>query len=217
MCCKDHVTCLVGYNGIRMCNHMVQELFDLDHSVLGGICLLGGNGAKSSYHCAVDASCIVEERADYLPNILLVLFGEGWGRVNGLRILFGCTLHGFDVEIRLVLRLCRWRVLELDECLRYIIAHGDMDAFVDVVLVNIHSKIVCAVPVLGEFVVFIHDAREVLNSSRPTYLMPKSSMQSVKEIGQKLCCHRPGVIRGGNDKNTKNIFLPFGVFITWDP
>ncbi len=23
--------------------------------------------------------------------------------------------------------------------------------------------------------------------------------------------------RGGNDKNTKNIFLPFGVFITWDP
>ncbi len=25
------------------------------------------------------------------------------------------------------------------------------------------------------------------------------------------------IIRGGNDKNTKNIFLPFGVFITWDP
>jgi hypothetical protein len=24
--------------------------------------------------------------------------------------------------------------------------------------------------------------------------MPKSSMQSVKDIGQKLCCHRPGVM-----------------------
>jgi hypothetical protein len=39
--------------------------------------------------------------------------------------------------------------LELDECLRYIIEHGDMDVFVDVVSVNIHSKIMCAVPVLG--------------------------------------------------------------------
>jgi high-affinity Fe2+/Pb2+ permease len=25
------------------------------------------------------------------------------------------------------------------------------------------------------------------------------------------------VARGGNDKNTKIKFLPFGVFITWDP
>ncbi len=62
-----------------------------------------------------------------------------------------------------MLRLCRWRVLELDECLRYIIKHGDMDVFVDVVSVDIHSKIACTVPVLGAFVVFIQDAREVLN------------------------------------------------------
>ncbi len=54
-------------------------------------------------------------------------------------------------------------MLESDECLRYIIKHGDMDVFVDVVPVDIHSKIVCAVPVLGAFVVFIQDAGEVLN------------------------------------------------------
>ncbi len=48
VCCKDHVTCLVGYNGIRMCERIVQELFDLDHCVLSKICLLGGNGAQSS-------------------------------------------------------------------------------------------------------------------------------------------------------------------------
>ncbi len=65
--------------------------------------------------------------------------------------------------IQLVLRLCRWRVLELDECFRYIIKHGDMDIFVDVVPVDIHSKSVCAVPVLEAFVVFIQDAGEVLN------------------------------------------------------
>ncbi len=53
--------------------------------------------------------------------------------------------------------------MESDECLRYIIKHGDMDVFVDVVSVDIHSKIVCTVPVLGAFVVFIQDAREVLN------------------------------------------------------
>ncbi len=38
-----------------------------------------------------------------------------------------------------------------------------MDIFVDIVPVDIHSKIVCTAPVLGAFVVFIQDAREVLN------------------------------------------------------
>jgi hypothetical protein len=62
-----------------------------------------------------------------------------------------------------MLGLCWWRVLELDECLRYVIEHGDMDIFVDVVPVNIHSEIACAAPVLEAFVVFFQDAREVLN------------------------------------------------------
>jgi hypothetical protein len=62
-----------------------------------------------------------------------------------------------------MLGLCRWRVLEADECLRYVIKHGDMDTFVDVVPVNNHSKIACTTPVLGAFVVFFQDAAEVLN------------------------------------------------------
>ncbi len=129
VCCEDHVTCLVGYDGIGMCRRVVQELFYLDHCVLGGICLLGGNGAQSSKHCAVNAPCTVEECANYLLNVLLVLFGEGWGHVNGLRILIDCTLHGFDMGIRLMLGLCWWCVLESDECLRYIIKHGDIWTF----------------------------------------------------------------------------------------
>ncbi len=98
-----------------------------------------------------------------LPPERLVLFGEGWGCVNGLCILFGCTVYGFDMGIRLVLRLCRWRMLESDECLRYITEHGDMDVFVDVVPVDNHSEIACTVPVLGAFVVFIQDAGEMIN------------------------------------------------------
>ncbi len=62
-----------------------------------------------------------------------------------------------------MLGLCWWCVLELDESLRYIIKHGDMDIFVDVVPVDIHSKIACTASVLGAFVVFFQDAREVLN------------------------------------------------------
>ncbi len=54
-------------------------------------------------------------------------------------------------------------MLESDECLRYIIEHGDMGVFNDVVPVDIHSEIACAIPVLGAFVVFIQDAGEVLN------------------------------------------------------
>ncbi len=77
VCSKDHVTCLVDHDGIGICGRVVQDLFDLDHCVLGGICLLGGNGAQSSKHCAVDESCIVEERANYLLNILLVSLERG--------------------------------------------------------------------------------------------------------------------------------------------
>ncbi len=62
-----------------------------------------------------------------------------------------------------MLGLCQWCVLESNECLRYIIKHRDMNIFVDVVPVNIHSKIACATPVLGAFVVFFQDAGEVLN------------------------------------------------------
>ncbi len=93
LCCEDHVTCLVGHNGIGVCGRVVQELLDLDHCVLGGICLLGGNGAQNNKHCAVNPSCIVEECANYFLNIPLVLLGEGWGRVYSIRILFGlhCT------------------------------------------------------------------------------------------------------------------------------
>jgi hypothetical protein len=32
--------------------------------------------------------------------------------------LFGCTIHGFDMGIGLMLGLCWWHMLELDECLR---------------------------------------------------------------------------------------------------
>jgi hypothetical protein len=62
-----------------------------------------------------------------------------------------------------MLGLCRWHVLEADECLGYVIKHGDMDIFVDVVPVDSHSEIACAAPVLGAFVVFFQDAGEVLN------------------------------------------------------
>ncbi len=62
-----------------------------------------------------------------------------------------------------MLGLCWWRVLESDECIKYLIEHGDMDIFVDVVPVDIRSKIACAAPVLGAFVVFFQDAGEVLN------------------------------------------------------
>ncbi len=53
-----------------------------------------------------------------------------------------------------MLGLCWWRVLEADECFRYVIKYGDMDTFVDVVPVDSHSKTVCTTPVLGAFVVF---------------------------------------------------------------
>ncbi len=54
-------------------------------------------------------------------------------------------------------------MLESDESLRYIIELGDMYIFVDVIPVNIHSKMACTAPVLGAFVVIVQDAGEVLD------------------------------------------------------
>ena len=55
------------------------------------------------------------------------------------------------------------RMLESDEGFGDIVEHGDVNIFVDVVPVNIHSKIACATTVLRAFVVSIQDAGEVLN------------------------------------------------------
>jgi hypothetical protein len=77
--------------------------------------------------------------------------------------LIDFTVRGFDVRIRLMLGLFWWCMLESDESLRYIIKHGDMGIFVDVVLVDIHSEIACTAPVLGAFVVFFQGAGEVLD------------------------------------------------------
>ncbi len=52
---------------IGMCGRIVQELFDLDHCVLGGSCLLGGKGAQSSKHFAVNALCMVDENSQLPP------------------------------------------------------------------------------------------------------------------------------------------------------
>ncbi len=73
--------------------------------------------------------------------------------------------------------------MESDECLRYIIEHGDMDIFVDVVPANIHSEIVCTVPVLGAFVVSFRMLERCSTCSRPMYLMPKLPTQIAKEVG----------------------------------
>ncbi len=62
-----------------------------------------------------------------------------------------------------MLGLCQWHMLESDECLRYIIKHGDMDIFIDVTSVDVYSEIACAASVLGAFVVLFQDTGEVLN------------------------------------------------------
>jgi hypothetical protein len=48
-----------------------------------------------------------------------------------------------------------------------------MDIFVDVVSVDSHSKIACAAPVLGAFVVFFQDARKAPNMFTANVIDPK--------------------------------------------
>ncbi len=41
---EDHVTCLIGEDGILMACHVVEEQFDVFHGFFGGFGLGGRNG-----------------------------------------------------------------------------------------------------------------------------------------------------------------------------
>ncbi len=69
--------------------------------------------------------------------------------------------------------------MEADECLRYVIKHGDTDTFVDVVPVDSHSEIAYTAPVLRAFVVFFQDAGEVLNVFAADVFNAKSHLRRV--------------------------------------
>ena len=43
---KDHVTSVISDYGMWMCAGIIEELVDFGHCMLGGVSLLGGDGAK---------------------------------------------------------------------------------------------------------------------------------------------------------------------------
>jgi hypothetical protein len=73
---KDHVTCVVRDDCIRMSRGIVQKLSYLFHCVLSQDYLLCSDRPRCRKHGAVDASFIIKESANDLLDDCLFFLGE---------------------------------------------------------------------------------------------------------------------------------------------
>ena len=76
MACQDHVTCVIGDDGVRVSCGIVEELFDFLHGLFGRFGLLGCDGSKGCKHGWVDSSSVVEESTCYFLDKLFVGWAE---------------------------------------------------------------------------------------------------------------------------------------------
>ena len=56
---KYHVTSVISDYGMGMCAGIIEELLDFGNGILGGVSLLGGNGAKGREHSCIDRPSVV--------------------------------------------------------------------------------------------------------------------------------------------------------------
>ncbi len=74
---KDHVTCVLHDDCIRMSRGIVQKFLDLFHCVLSQVCLLCSERKQCHEHSAVNTSCIIKESAnDLLDDFLSSLWSR---------------------------------------------------------------------------------------------------------------------------------------------
>ena len=56
---KDRVTSVISDYGMWMYAGTIEELVDFGHCMLGGVSLLGGDGAKGREHSRIDRPSVV--------------------------------------------------------------------------------------------------------------------------------------------------------------
>ena len=79
MSSEYHVTGMVSDDGIRISGSVIEELSECFGSCLGGMGLGGGKGSKSNQHGGINSSGIIEESANALSEVVVVIWGK-WGR-----------------------------------------------------------------------------------------------------------------------------------------
>ena len=95
--------------------------------------------------------------------------------------------------VRLMLKCFGDKMSKLGKCLVNVAGHGEMDFTFLVVSIECDAEIPSSFPVFFNFVVLLKCLDEVVVVSFVVYLMPKSSMTSVKLMGCQLCFQYPGV------------------------
>ena len=56
---KDHVISVISDYVMWMCAGIIEELVDFGHGMLGGVSLLGADGAKGRDHSCIDRPSVV--------------------------------------------------------------------------------------------------------------------------------------------------------------
>ena len=95
--------------------------------------------------------------------------------------------------VRLMLKYFGDKMSESGECLFNVAGHGEVDFTFLVVPIECDAEIPSSFPVFFNFVVLLKCLDEVVVVSFVVYLMPKSSMTSVKLMGCQSCFQYPGV------------------------
>ena len=56
---KYHVTSVISDYGMWMCAGIIEELLDFCHGMIGGVSLLGGDGAEGQEHSCINRPSVV--------------------------------------------------------------------------------------------------------------------------------------------------------------
>ena len=115
MCRQDHITGTVCDAVIWVRGHIIQELRDCRHGVLGGLGLLGADSAESGKEFVVDGPCIVQEGANNTLNLFDAFVVEGRTGVDIREELFPSTIDDFAMCMWGMLRAAWFWMIVLDE------------------------------------------------------------------------------------------------------
>ena len=119
--------------------------------LFGGVCLLGGDGAKCCEHCGIDRSCVVEEGTCYFLDDFFVDRAEWRGSVSVFCVLCFYAVDWFDVWVGLVSRFAWMSEVEALESSGDIGEHGEVDFAFCVVPVETKAEVPTAGPIFGKF------------------------------------------------------------------
>ena len=156
-----HVAGPIGYRSVQMGYAIVKQLLDIAHGVCCWACLLLCDRSQGGKHRAVYRSRIIEECAAHLLDEFLSRFVKEGGVALFFGILSCHTVVWGNVWVGLILGRPWAGTFEACQCVFNVPWNGDVYFLFFVTPVYGEPNVSCALPILGECVVFFEVVHEV--------------------------------------------------------